>query len=308
MKNYVLAYFLLFWLAAITALATEAREVNTPALKERGLSEHDFPRTQQISPNVYTYEALTGPVHDRYTTNTMFVVTDEGVLVADGQGSNEETKRLIEAIGAVTEKPITHVVICSDHGDHTNGNQMCPKNTQFIAHHNSLPALKQAADDGGILPNVIIDKKLALTLGSQDIEILFLGRAHTGGDLFVWLPGKKILFTTEVFLNHMFSGYRSAYPSEWIVTMNEAETFGAEVYVPGHGFIDSPTELKEEWYEYKHHLQTVLDEVIRLHGNGISVENAIKKANFGKYSTWPGVDSQAPIGVRRIYAELDNLL
>ena len=212
------------------------------------------------------------------------------------------------SIWKIAEKPITHVVICSDHGDHTNGNQMFPENTQFIAHRNSLPALKQAADTGGVLPNVIIDKRLMLTLGSQDIEILFLGRAHTGGDLFVWLPEEKILFTTEVFLNHMFSGYRSAYPSEWIATMNKAEILGAEIFLPGHGFVDSPTVLKEEWYEYKNHLQTVLDEVIRLHGNGISVEDAIKQANFGKFSAWPGADSQGPIGVRRIYTELNNLL
>jgi hypothetical protein len=38
---------------------------------------------QELAPNVYTYEALTGPADNRYTTNTMFVVTGAGVLVAE---------------------------------------------------------------------------------------------------------------------------------------------------------------------------------------------------------------------------------
>ena len=88
---------------------------------ERGLGEDDFPRVQKIADNVYTYEALTGRPDDRYTTNTMFVVTDEGVLVADGQGNPDATRKLVAAIGDITDQPITHVVICSDHGDHTNG-------------------------------------------------------------------------------------------------------------------------------------------------------------------------------------------
>ena len=36
----------------------------------------------------------------------MFVVTDEGVLVADGQGSVPETKGLVDAIAKVTKQPI----------------------------------------------------------------------------------------------------------------------------------------------------------------------------------------------------------
>jgi glyoxylase-like metal-dependent hydrolase (beta-lactamase superfamily II) len=137
---------------------------------------------------------------------------------------------------------------------------------------------------------------------------LFLGRAHTGGDLFVWLPDEKILFTTEVFLNHMFSGYRSAYPAEWLVTMQEAEKLGARLYIPGHGFIDSPPVLQEEWFAYKEHMQVVLDEVTRLHIAGLTVDEAVESADFGRYNQWSGADSQGPVGIRRIYADLNGEL
>lgn len=282
--------------------------VRTASPPERGLTEDDFPRVQQISPAVYTFEALTGPPDDRYTTNSMFVVTDDGVLVADGQGNVEDTGRLVVEISKITNQPISHVVICSDHGDHTKGNSAFPDSAEFIAHTNSVAALTTAAETGGVMPDAVIDDRLDLTIGNREIRILFLGRAHTGGDLFVHLPDEKILFTSEVFLNRMFSGYRTSYPREWIDTMNRAEEIDASILIPGHGFIDDAKILAEEWFEYKNHLQVVLDEVTRLHTDGWSVGEAIERAEFGKYAEWSGADSQGPIGIRRIYADLNGEL
>ena len=290
--------------------------VRTGNPTERGLTEDDFPRVKQLAENVYTYEALTGPADDRYTTNSMFVVTDGGVLVADGQESPEETANLVAEIGKITDEAITYVVICSDHGDHTAGNVSFPQDAEFIAHPNSLANLERSANNPQsdsdappiVMPTTLVTDKHTLVLGDTAIEILFLGRAHTGGDLFVWLPDEKILFTTEVFLNHMFAGYRSAYPTEWLAAMDKAESLNADILVPGHGFIDDASILKEEWIAYKDHLQVVLDEVTRLHAVGLTVEEAIEQADFGKYNDWSGADSQGPIGIRRIYAELNGEL
>ncbi|NIP82583.1 MAG: hypothetical protein GWM90_26535, partial [Gemmatimonadetes bacterium] len=65
----------------------------------RGLSDADFPRIQELAPGVYSYEQLRSAGEERFTTVSLFVVTSEGVLVADGQGSPEETQRLVRAIG-----------------------------------------------------------------------------------------------------------------------------------------------------------------------------------------------------------------
>ncbi len=81
-----------------TALAQAVIRTSNPA--ERGLGEDDFPRVKRIARNVYTYEALTGPAEDRYTTNTMFVVNDEGVLVrlhAEGLSVEDATSRRTSA-------------------------------------------------------------------------------------------------------------------------------------------------------------------------------------------------------------------
>ena len=113
----------------------------------------------------------------------MFVVTSDGVLVADGQGSPEATKGLVDAIARVTDKPIKYVVVCSDHGDHTAGNGSFPAGVTYIIHPASKMILdRQAATaraDAWRLPSSaeLVSDKRTLTIGGEEIQILFLGRA-----------------------------------------------------------------------------------------------------------------------------------
>src|SRR4029079_6982725 len=112
---------------------------------KRGLQLTDFPRTIKVADNVYTYEDFhAGP--EKFTTTNMFVVTSDGVLVADGQGSVPETKEPVGAIRKVTPKPITTVVIASDHGDHTAGNAAFPAGVHYIIHPTSKAILDRAAN------------------------------------------------------------------------------------------------------------------------------------------------------------------
>src|SRR5215831_3170902 len=100
-------------------------QVRTADPIKRGLKESDFPRTIKVTDNVYTYEDFHAG-DEKFTTTNMFVVTDEGVLVADGQGNAAATKGLVNAIASVTPKPIKYVIVASDHGDHTAGNASFP--------------------------------------------------------------------------------------------------------------------------------------------------------------------------------------
>src|SRR3954447_6438162 len=136
------------FIAAILALfassAVAQPVVRTADPAKRGLKESDFPRTMKVADNVYTYEDFhAGP--EKFTTTNMFVVTNDGVLVADGQGSVAETKGLVDAIRGVTPKPITTVVIASDHGDHTAGNAAFPAGVTYLIHPTSKAILDRAA-------------------------------------------------------------------------------------------------------------------------------------------------------------------
>lgn len=276
----------------------------------RGFTESDFPRVQEVADGVYTYEALRSAGDERFTTVSLFVVTQEGVLVADGQGSPDETRRLIETIAGITDRPITHVVICSDHGDHTGGNVSFPAGAAFLAHPTSAQTLREASRREGavgvVVPTHEVSDREVLTLGGREVRILHLGRAHTGGDLVVYLPRERVLFMSETYLNRVFPAMRSAYPSEWVTMIERAQAMDVEVYVPGHGFVETPTILAEELEAYRRALQGVIAEGRRLHAVGLSADEAVVAADFGELEHWSLRAGQGPIAVRRVYLELDG--
>jgi glyoxylase-like metal-dependent hydrolase (beta-lactamase superfamily II) len=305
-------------LAGVAATATaQPLGVRTADPAKRGLKVSDFPRTIKVADNVYTYEDFhAGP--EKFTTTNMFVVTDEGVLVADGQGSTAETRGLVDAIAKVTTKPIKYVVICSDHGDHTAGNSSFPVGITYIIHPTSKAILDRSADaaarsgrgGGWTLPadaQLVSDSK-TLTLGGEEMRILFLGRAHTGGDLSVYLPRRKILFLSETFLNRVFPAMRSAYPTEWLKALDRAEAMNADIDIAGHGFTETGPVSKEELRAYRQAVAAVIAEATRLHKAGLSVDEAIAQANWGDYGSWTLSSSQGPIAIRKVYEELNGQL
>ena len=299
--------------------AFDVAVVRTADPAKRGLKESDFPRTLKVADNVYTYEDFHAG-DEKFTTTNMFVVTDAGVLVADGQGSPAATKGLVEAIAKVTPKPIKYVVIGSDHGDHTAGNAAFPAGVTYIVHPTSKAILDRSVEasrsgrgrGGSAWPlpadAVLVSEKQTFTLGGQRFDVMFLGRSHTGGDLAVWLPGRRILFLSEIFLNRVFPAMRSAYPTEWLGALDRAEAMKADLYIAGHGFTETGPVSREEIVAYHHALQSVIAEATRLHKAGVPVEDAIKQANFGEYAQWTLASSQAPIAIRKVYEELDGRL
>lgn len=292
----------------------EAQLVRTADPFARGYTEDDFPRVQELAPGVYTYEQLRSAGDELFTTVSMFVVTDEGVLVADGQGSVGETARLIDHIGRITDQPIRTVVVGSDHGDHTGGNSAFPEGVDFIAHPTSAAALEAMAanrPEGAppipLATETVEDRKV-IHMGDEEIQVLFLGRAHTGGDLVVYLPEEKIMFMSETFLHRVFPAMRSAFPSEWVEMIEAAQAMDVDVYVPGHGFVDDPSILKEELELFQGAIRTVIAQARQLHEEGYGVEDAQQQAVFGDLESWSLRESQGDRAIQRVYAEIDGEL
>lgn len=318
--------------AALAAVAPAAAQPRTPDIDKRGFKMSDFPRLGKLSENVYIFEGIHPP---NFTTVSLIVVGRDGVLIADGQGTTRETQAMLDAIKTITDKPVRWYVVGSDHGDHTGGNSVLPKDITFIVHPNSraimerdaatvMGANMKAAADAlskgqpapAPRPAVVVPPASAvmsgdrqvIDVGGTEVDVLFLGRAHTGGDLNVYLPKQRLLFMSEVYLNRVFPAMRSAYPTEWVKAIDRALAMDVDRYVPGHGFVEEPAIAREELVEFEKALKAVIAEVTRLHKLGLSVDDAIAQANWGPYADWYLRDSQAPLAVRKVYEELEGRL
>jgi len=291
--------------------------IRTGDIAVRGLNAADFPRITRLAENVYGYEQL-DPTKRGLTTNNLIVVTTGGVLVAEGQGTVDNVRRLVSDIATITPQPIRYVIVGSEHGDHTGGDSAFPDGVTFMAHPFSKANLERQAasrrldqrpeQSKTIVPTETVDARRVLTLGTTEIQILFLGRAHTGGDLEVFLPRQNILFMSEVFINRIFPSMANGYPSEWVATLKKAEAMHASVYVPAHGFIDPPQVLNEEMVNYRLALERVIAEGQRLHDSGVAVDGALAASNFGEFANWTRFNDNAANGLKRVYMELDGQL
>ncbi len=298
--------------APVTSAAQE-EPVQTADPVLRGLTQKDFPRLKQLEPNIYAYEELRPSDPGKFkTTVDMIVVTSGGVLVADGQGNLAATQKLVAQIKKLTPLPVKYVVVCSEHEDHTGGNaafKAAFPDVIFIASPVSQKALAQSATP----PTESVAAKRTIRLGDTDIQILNLGRAHTGGDLSVYVPGAKVLFMSEIYDHRLFPSLARGYPSQWLTTIRKNQAIDAKWVFGGHGFVDDPATMKRELAAFADELTAVIAEARRLHDAGVpcrSVKDcdAVRLANWGPYQDWSERLTQAPGALVRVYQELDGQL
>ncbi len=293
--------------------------IQTGDLATRGLKDSDFPRVKELAPGVYSYEAAgVADPPGLMTTNSLIVVTTGGVIVADGQGSVPAVERMIAEIRKLTPQPIKYVVVCSDHGDHTAGNpafKAAFPGVVFI----SSPVSQKALAASATPPTETVTDKRSLTLGGKTVEILNLGRAHTGGDLTVYVPAVKVLFMSEVYFHRLFPAMRAGYPSEWLAAVGKAQAMNATWYIPGHGFVDDAPTLKVELEEARKAIAYVIKEATRLHALGLACPPRVRgspppacpandKADWGPYADWTLHGTEPPIAISRVYQEIEGKL
>jgi cyclase len=154
-------------------------------------------------------------------------------------------------------------------------------------------------------PNVTLRTEMTLHRGDREIQIRFLGRAHTAGDVVVFLPKEKVVMTGD-FLTAALSNMSDAYVNEWPATLEALKKLDFDTVLPGHGeaFTDK---AKIDYFEA--YLRDVWSEVSRLKQQGVSAEDAAKRADLTKHKdhfpsiTAPGVPL---IAATRIYELIDG--
>ena len=152
----------------------------------------------QLKPNVYWIEGGGG--------NSGVIIGDKGVIVVDAKTTAAGGKELLDNIAKITPKPVTTVILTHSDGDHVGGLASFPAGIMIIAHENNKKEQETALTTGGRgappaghLPTRVITKnKENLKIDGVKIEVLHWAPAHTSGDLVVYLPREKIVFTGDI--------------------------------------------------------------------------------------------------------------
>ncbi len=173
--------------------------------------------------------------------------------------------------------------------------------TQLQVAENNLASQKELKPTP---PNVTLATQMTLYRGSREIQIRFLGRGHTAGDVVVLLPNEKVVMTGD-FLTSGLSNMSDSYPQEWVTSLDALKKLDFDTVLPGHG--DAFTDKAKIDY-FQAYLRDVWSEVSRLKKEGVSAEEAAKRADLTKHKDHfpiqgPGVP---PIAATRIYDLIDG--
>jgi len=159
-------------------------------------------------------------------------------------------------------------------------------------------------------PNVTLRTEMPLHRSFQgsdrEIQIRFIGRAHTGGDVIVYLPREKVVMTGDMLVGAGISNMSDAYVNEWVSTLDNLKKIDFETVLPGHGEAFTDKAKIDYWQAY---LRDVWTEVGKLKQQGMSAEDAAKRADLTKHKDhFPTINGPGLplIAVNRIYQLLDQ--
>jgi cyclase len=230
---------------AVLALALAA-----PALAQgQGAQQPQPLDVRMLKPNVYYLVGGGG--------NTGVVIGTNGVIIVDTKTTPAAGQQIVDEVKKLTPKPITTVFLTHSDGDHVNGLASFPSGIKIIAHENEKKEEEAALQAGGRgappadkLPTQVVTKnKEDMTVDGVKVEVLHWAPAHTSGDLVVYFPDQKVVFTGDIIATQrpdpLIHPEKNGSSEGWITTGKGIAALDADQFVPGHGDVQTKAQIQQ---------------------------------------------------------------
>ena len=198
--------------------------------------------------------------------NTGFVIGDSGVTVIDAQKTLEDAREMQAGIAQITDKPITAMVLTHADPDHVGGLPAFDDVTTIVAQENTSSIFRASIADsahGGPIygpmyealadhfPTQTVAASRELTLNGTPMVLLHVAAAHTPADMIVYLPALRLVYAGDVLVNTtkfpvIHAGGTSL---GWMAFMRAMLALDADLFVPGHGAIETRESLEQRLRE-----------------------------------------------------------
>ena len=158
-------------------------------------------------------------------------------------------------------------------------------------------------------PNITLERKMTLfqvvANGSREIQLHHFGRAHTGGDVVIFLPEERVVFTGDMMLPGLaYMG--DGHVDEWPDSLEQLKTLEFDIWLPGHGPVMRSREIIDNFQAY---LRDLWPATIEMYENDIPADEAAAQIDMTGHAgnfpqiRGPGVDPRA---INRIYQLLES--
>ncbi|MFX1384622.1 MAG: MBL fold metallo-hydrolase, partial [Promethearchaeota archaeon] len=152
------------------------------------------------------------------------------------------------------------------------------------------------------LPNHLIDDKLELDLEGYPCHLIYVGPAHSPGDLIVYLPEDDVIFAGDIVFTDCHPICWEGTHSKWIEALDLILSFNPEIIVPGHGPLCDVDKVKDlrDYFEY------IYSEAKKFFDDDLDPLEASKKIDIGPYLKYSGPE-RLYFFVHRAYREFKNV-
>ena len=194
--------------------------------------------------------------------NNCYIKTTDGYLVMDTGPSYQFAKQAYEAMQKIEDLPVKYVVNSHEHDDHWLGNDFYKQkfgttligpesiNTNYkegdkTRMYNILP---QNAIEGTHIIDLdkVVKEQETLVLGGEKFDIIPIDvKAHTGDDVFIYMPERKVLFAGDLVMNGRITSGRHGSVMGQLKALAMMQKLDWKILVPGHGFITDATAMDE---------------------------------------------------------------
>lgn len=175
-------------------------------------------------------------------SNAGWFLFGDGVIAVDS-GNDTSAGAVLSAIDATTGgKKIAYLIVTNNFGPHAGGSPAFAKRgARIVTAEKFGPyfvAYLTREEGRSAAPEILtLSQRLVLSDTKKLVEIGFAGPADSGGDLVVYLPNEKVLFTGDLvesgLLPPLFSADLDA--EGWISTLEKLGSLKVGKLVPGYG-------------------------------------------------------------------------
>src|SRR5262249_38602964 len=142
------------------------------------------------------------------------------------------------------------------------------------------------------------DNRLVIHRGGREIHLIFLGRAHTAGDVVAYIPSERAIATGDL-MHGLLPYMGDGFPDEWPATLRALEALEFDRVIPGHGSIQ---EGKSVLAQFRGYIEEVTEKVARGVERGQPLDELKKTVTPGSLTSLKMGDTR-----RRVERELGDL-
>lgn len=253
----------LVWAATATAQDFDAIQISTTPVRD----------------NIYMLQGSGG--------NIGVSVGVDGTLIVDDQ-FGPLTEKIVDAIGALSERPVNFVVNTHFHYDHTDGNTNFGRAGAYIvAQDNSrrrMESTQVLTGSGRVqepyepagLPKITFFDAMRFYFNGQTIELVNSGDGHTDGDAQVYFRDANVIHTGDMFVRYglpfIDSDNGGSLDGMIDAVWNLAGLINDDtIIIPGHGQLSSRADL----LAYHDMLKVIRGNLVRAKVQGMTPEQML---------------------------------